>query len=900
MLYNIVIQPIEYLLEIIFAIMYRFIGNAGWAIFGVSFGVSFLTLPLYMRADAIQEQQREKEKKIKKWVDHIKKTFKGDERFMMLSTYYRQQNYHQLQSIQGIFPLLLQVPFFIAAYHFLFNLSLLKGYSFGPLSDLGAEDGLLVIAGIHINVLPVLMTAINYVSSAIYTKDLSFKDKLQPYLLALLFLVLLYRSPSGLVLYWTLNNIFSLVKNFVMKYVKNPKKLLAIISLAAGNGFIIFSFVMGKISYILVTKDYETLLIFGLVYCIFYIPLLSLLLGKKKNKEVEELIDKYDSTKDAVVFLLSLTALFGVMIPLSVISASPMEFVDLIEYKSPLYFEWTSICIFSGLFLLWGGIIYWVCGKKEKETCVKIFCSAFILSLINYFFFQAKVGSLTSELVFDTYPRFDKVMKLINLVIIIFVPVIIFILWAKIKKVVRVLSVLLLLSMTFVSAKQYIMTAKELESIEVSDFYDGEERVIPLSTDGKNVMVIMLDRAIGAYLPFILDEKPELKEKLDGFVYYPNTASFAAYTNMGSPALFGGYDYTPEAIDGRSTELLADKHDEALRLMPLLFKEDNAKITVCDVPYAGYNDFSDYSIFDDIDNLNAFHLEKTMRGGRDVETEWDVMKRNFCFYSILRTAPTIIQDDIYDAGNYMSAVASKTLDVPVLFYQSYASLESLKELSVIEESDQDTLFMYDNNITHEPCILQLPNYTAVDNIDNSDYDLYQVRESNGMTMALGDEPDISVGHYHCNMAAMLILADYFDWMREQGVYDNTRIIIVADHGRGLGQFPDYRLPTGEEVMWFNPLFMVKDFDSSGFSYDYTFMTNADTPAIAMEGIILNPVNPYTCNPVNMDGKINGINVVTSGDHDISLERNQFNYNNAPWYHVEENIFELNNWELLDK
>ena len=42
-----------------------------------------------------------------------------------------------------------------------------------------------------------------------------------------------------------------------------------------------------------------------------------------------------------------------------------------------------------------------------------------------------------------------------------------------------------------------------------------------------------------------------------------------------------------------------------------------------------------------------------------------------------------------------------------------------------------------------------------------------------------------LAHYQINMAAMLQLANWFDYMRENGVYDNTRIILVADHGRGL-------------------------------------------------------------------------------------------------------------------
>ena len=73
--------------------------------------------------------------------------------------------------------------------------------------------------------------------------------------------------------------------------------------------------------------------------------------------------------------------------------------------------------------------------------------------------------------------------------------------------------------------------------------------------------------ALETLYPFLKDivlkEKPELAEKFDGFTYYPNTISFGTATNLGSPALFGGYEYTPERINQRSTETLAVKHNEA-------------------------------------------------------------------------------------------------------------------------------------------------------------------------------------------------------------------------------------------------------------------------------------------------------------------------------------------------
>ena len=50
------------------------------------------------------------------------------------------------------------------------------------------------------------------------------------------------------------------------------------------------------------------------------------------------------------------------------------------------------------------------------------------------------------------------------------------------------------------------------------------------------MVVLMLDRAMGQYVPYIFNEKPELKEQFSGFTYYSNVISFGGYTNFGSPA----------------------------------------------------------------------------------------------------------------------------------------------------------------------------------------------------------------------------------------------------------------------------------------------------------------------------------------------------------------------------
>lgn len=113
------IEPLKLVFEIIYVLAYRYIGNPGLSIIALSLIMNFLVLPLYRRADAMQEEARDTEKRLHKGVSHIKKAFSGDEQMMILQTYYRQNNYKPTDALHGSVSLLLEIPFFIAAYQFL-------------------------------------------------------------------------------------------------------------------------------------------------------------------------------------------------------------------------------------------------------------------------------------------------------------------------------------------------------------------------------------------------------------------------------------------------------------------------------------------------------------------------------------------------------------------------------------------------------------------------------------------------------------------------------------------------------------------------------------------------------------------------------------------------------------
>ena len=188
-----------------------------------------MCLPLYAIAEKWQTIERNTQKKLKPGIDRIKATFKGDEQYMILNTFYHQNHYHPLMSLRSSIGLLIQIPFFIAAYSFLSSCPEIQRCSFLWIENLANPDALLKIGAFQINVLPLLMTAINIFAGIIYTKGFSLREKLQIHIMAIVFLIILYQSPSGLVLYWTMNNVFSLIKNIFYK-LKNPLKVLWISS----------------------------------------------------------------------------------------------------------------------------------------------------------------------------------------------------------------------------------------------------------------------------------------------------------------------------------------------------------------------------------------------------------------------------------------------------------------------------------------------------------------------------------------------------------------------------------------------------------------------------------------------------------------------------------------------
>ena len=111
-LYNIILSPITQIIEISYRVFDKMFGNTGIAVLGVSLTVTLLCLPLYIVAEGWQETERDIQSKMKNGIDRIKNAFKGDEQYMILNTYYRQNHYHPIMALRSSFGILIQIPFF--------------------------------------------------------------------------------------------------------------------------------------------------------------------------------------------------------------------------------------------------------------------------------------------------------------------------------------------------------------------------------------------------------------------------------------------------------------------------------------------------------------------------------------------------------------------------------------------------------------------------------------------------------------------------------------------------------------------------------------------------------------------------------------------------------------------
>jgi len=131
---------------------------------------------------------------------------------------------HKVNPLGGCLPLLLQMPIFFALYQALMRSVSLRGAKFLWIKDLSAPDQLFTLKnslpflGNQVNILPILMAIGMFVQQKISmvktTGEAAQQQKIMSIIMPVMFGVIFYQMPSGLVLYWFVNSTLMLIYQF--------------------------------------------------------------------------------------------------------------------------------------------------------------------------------------------------------------------------------------------------------------------------------------------------------------------------------------------------------------------------------------------------------------------------------------------------------------------------------------------------------------------------------------------------------------------------------------------------------------------------------------------------------------------------------------------------------------
>jgi len=213
---------------------YLLIPNYGVAILLLTLLIKLLFWPLTNKSFESTAKMQALQPKIKE----LQAKYKNNPQRMNqeMAALYKKEG---VSPLGGCLPLLLQIPIFFALYNLLSTHFELRGASFiaGWINDLSSPESIwdfspfrIPMVGWHnLRVLPFLMLGTTFLQSKV-SQSATPTDRnmaLMTYAMPIVFFFILYDMPSGLVLYWTAQNILGIVQQLYVNYRRGKRAAAA-------------------------------------------------------------------------------------------------------------------------------------------------------------------------------------------------------------------------------------------------------------------------------------------------------------------------------------------------------------------------------------------------------------------------------------------------------------------------------------------------------------------------------------------------------------------------------------------------------------------------------------------------------------------------------------------------
>jgi len=183
----------------------------GWAIIAITVVLKAVFWPLTAASTRSAKRMQALQPQIKALQEKYKDDPAKAQRKMM--EFWKE---HKINPMSGCLPMLIQMPVFIGFFYMIRSAIELRGASFLWVKDLSRPDTLFLIPGANFpfNLLPLIMGATMLWQSHLTPPSPGMdptQAKMMRYM-PLIFLVFLYNYSSGLALYWTVNNLLSILQ----------------------------------------------------------------------------------------------------------------------------------------------------------------------------------------------------------------------------------------------------------------------------------------------------------------------------------------------------------------------------------------------------------------------------------------------------------------------------------------------------------------------------------------------------------------------------------------------------------------------------------------------------------------------------------------------------------------
>ena len=912
-LYYIFIFPVEQVLEWALFTLFKATKNYGVSIILLSLIMQLFMLKLTFyfdkKAASFGALKAQCDSKIKEF----KRVFKGAELQSYIRTLYKQRHFHPIFALFGLGGLALQIPFFIAMIHLVENAEYLQSVRFLWIDDLSKPDSIMLF-GLSIHILPLLMTAFTLINVFYSSKELG--ARVQGSLIALLFLVLLYNMPSALVLYWTCNMAFALFKEI---FKRRGNSSLSQSLNECGNSA--RSFASSKLPSPRFAQH-------------------SNLSQDTRIADFQNTESKLDSktanpsqnpknTKSTKPQGKLKTLFFNIFTPHTALDSKTYTTYRNISILAILNICF-MICVFSP-YALYSSDVSQFDVKQTYQTLAVLFgaflCSSFMVIYITSFFYKTrlfKFGVYVASILFligviNTFifvgdygamdhfvlqkPEFNNPNNLLYALCAFIASVAIVYFCFKWLKSIFSVSFITLCVLSVISffnimeANKTYIVPKSLVA-EDSELQPYEKELFSYSKTEKNIIVMVLDMFSGSHMHPLLEQFPEFKTQLDGFVLFDNAISTTNSTIHSIATLIGGEHYAVYNMNARKDNL-ADSITEAFGVIGDTFVKngydvgyfmgESAKAAKYIQAY-NQNIFVTQNGYAYIDYYLTHHPEDTIAFKLANEGNAAIYKR-LLSYGTFRFSPEALRSKIYKGGEWLRhRIVDYNVKTSLPYTSSFYAFTHLHNT----ESKKPTFKYLHSLMTHVPygvyyngknCMFQsmenkLGNKTAWHDYPHKVEMLYRNNA----------ETRLYFKHYDSEACALNYLSTFIQWLKDNDIYDNTQIFVVSDHGG----FDSIGIPSSIAVKDGRPdaLFLFKNFNASGeLKIDSRLMANYDISSIFCENL------PNGCpnvpkNILKRDGK-KRVAIVTSP---IFGQHKKDEWLISHYFRVEGNIYNESNWQ----